>query len=73
MTCAHALALTDRQLRLVERYASNLKVHDRDAYLRFISHNLCCGECSDSALMVAINNSLDRLSAIKNGKGVANG
>ena len=66
---SEAVSFSDHQLRLVERHAAGLKVHEREVYLRFLSSHLC-GQASDDAMMMSINNALDKLSAIKNSKGV---
>jgi hypothetical protein len=60
MTRAHALALSDRQLKLVQQHAVALPVQLRDRYLREIADRLCA-EPSDTAVMQAINIALDRV------------
>ena len=57
MTRAHALALSDRQLKLVQQHAASLSVQQRDAFLRQIADQLR-GEPSDMAVEAAVNTAL---------------
>ena len=66
MTRAHALALSDRQLKLVERHAATLPQAMRDCYLRTIADSLR-GTPSDTAVEQAINIALDRVRAFTDG------
>ena len=66
MTRAHALALSDRQLKLVQQHAASLSVQQRDAFLRQIADQLR-GEPSNMAVEAAVNAALDRVYAHLNG------
>ncbi len=67
MTRAHCVSLSDHQLRLVQRHAVPLPVQLRDRYLRSIADGLT-GECSDAAVMHAINRALDAVRAFQEAK-----
>jgi hypothetical protein len=58
-----ALALTDFQLRELQRAAGRLPQQSRDWFLQAVARHLT-GEVSDEALMAAINNVYDRAPAI---------
>jgi hypothetical protein len=53
------LALTDFQLRELQRAAGRLPRSSRDWFLQAVAQHLA-GEVSDQALMAAINNAYDR-------------
>jgi len=55
-----ALALSDDQMRRVERAARGLKVEARDGFLKTVADHLN-GNPSDAAVNSAINIALDRL------------
>ena len=67
MTRAHALALSDRQLKLVQQHAASLSVQQRDTFLRQIADQLR-GEPSDMAVEAAVNAALDRVMLISTGQ-----
>ena len=67
MTRAHALALSDRQLKLVQQHAASLSVQQRDTFLRQIADQLR-GEPSDMAVEAAVNTALDRLCSSQRGQ-----
>jgi len=55
-----ALALTEDQMRLVERAARGLAVEARDGFLKTVADHLT-GDPSDDAVVAAVNVALDRL------------
>jgi hypothetical protein len=55
-----ALALTDLQLRLVQRAARSLPVGQRDSFLQAVAAQLA-GVPADSAVEAAVNVALDRV------------
>ena len=59
-----ALALTDYQLRAVQRAAAALPYADRGEFLQQVARQLC-GQPSDVAVMAAINLVLDRAAAVR--------
>ena len=65
MTRPHCLALSDRQLKLVQQHAAALPQQLRDHYLRSIADQLR-GEPTNSAVAQAINLALDRVHAFVN-------
>ena len=65
MTRASAVALSDRQQRMVQQHAASLPVVARDYFLRSIADSLR-GEPSDTAVAEAINVALDRCHAVDN-------
>jgi hypothetical protein len=65
MTRAHALSLSERQLRLVQQSAAALPVGMRDRYLREIADQLR-GEPNDTAVEAAVNAALDRVLSFNN-------
>lgn len=70
MTRAHAISLSDRQLRLVQQAAASLPVALRDRYLRQIADQLV-GHPTDTAVVKAVNVALDRAYAFLNHQGVS--
>ena len=72
MARPHTLALTDTQMKLVQRHAGSLQVQMRDRFLQIIADRLT-GEVSDHALMAAINLALDAVFAFNNQKGASHG
>jgi hypothetical protein len=62
-TVRRALALTDFQMRELQRAAARLPLASRDWFLQAVARHLT-GEVSDEALMTAINNAYDRAVAI---------
>ena len=62
MTRAQAVALSDRQQRMVSTHAASLPVVARDYFLRSIADSLR-GTPSDTAVEQAINIALDRVHA----------
>jgi hypothetical protein len=65
MTRAHALSLSERQLRLVQQSAAALPVGMRDRYLREIADQLR-GEPNDTAVEAAVNAAFDRVLSFNN-------
>jgi hypothetical protein len=59
----HALALTDQQMRLVERAARSLPVAQRDQYLQAVAAQLA-GTPADPAVEEAVNVALDRVQPV---------
>ena len=55
-----ALALSDDQMRRVERAARGLAVEARDGFLKTVADHLS-GDPSDAAVNAAVNIALDRL------------
>jgi hypothetical protein len=66
VTRAQAVALSDRQQRMVSAHAASLPVVARDCFLRSIADSLR-GEPSDTAVEQAVNIALDRVRAFSNG------
>jgi hypothetical protein len=54
------LALTDRQLRMVEQAARSLPLLQRDEFLTAVARHLAA-EPTDEAVVAALNAQLDRL------------
>jgi hypothetical protein len=67
MSRPHALALTERQMRVVQKHSASLKLQMRDRFLQVVADRLT-GEVSDDALMAAINLALDHLHAFRQAK-----
>jgi hypothetical protein len=65
VTRPRCLALTDRQMRMVQQHAAALQLQLRDVFLRQIGNQLT-GEPSDFAVEAAVNAALDRIYAIGN-------
>ena len=58
MNAPRALALSDKQLALLQRAAASLPVGERDNFLRSIAAHLS-GQPTDDAVTAAINAALD--------------
>ena len=58
MTAPRALALSDKQLALLQRAAASLPVGERDHFLRSVAAHLS-GQPTDDAVIAAINAALD--------------
>ena len=62
MTAPRALALSDKQLALLQRAAASLPVGERDHFLRSVAEHLS-GQPTDDAVIAAINAALDAAAA----------
>ena len=62
MTAPRALALSDKQLALLQRGAASLPVGERDHFLQSVAAHLT-GAPTDDALIAAINAALDAAAA----------
>jgi hypothetical protein len=58
VTAPRALALSDKQLALLQRAAASLPVGERDHFLRSVAAHLS-GQPADDAVIAAINAALD--------------
>ena len=58
MTAPRALALSDKQLGLLQRAAASLAVEERDHFLQAVAAHLS-GQPTDDAVIAAINAALD--------------
>ena len=62
MTAPRALALSDKQLALLQRAAASLPVGERDHFLQSVAAHLT-GAPTDDAVIAAINAALDAAAA----------
>jgi hypothetical protein len=58
VTAPRALALSDKQLALLQRAAASLPVAERDHFLQSVAAHLT-GQPTDDAVIAAINAALD--------------
>ena len=66
MSRAYALALSARQMELIQRHAAALPTALRDRFLCAVSDRLS-SEPSDEAVAQVVNLALDRVYAFRNG------